>query len=553
MKEVHLQGAQVSSVQLDVKQHSNKTLSELQMLLQTASTLKGAVTGVTKGGDVIFTTVQGRFSAQLPAALSQTLNKGDKLTIKIEINNEQLIGRLVSVNGASVKGAQAIAVNLIESAVTTGAANPRVNALDVNLNPLKLPDAPIKAVVDYLNLSHINKNSALGKVLTPATNGSTLEMKVTAFNENSLKNPYSVTGEVLSSEGNKQIIKTPFGIVSASGVEALPEGKKIQIEVSAVDNKPVDNVKISANVEDFVFKLNNDFHLLKSLFNIPTLKNLPQGSSLNANQTSESINRIPENSAALSQVLKAQIITGVVNNDSKVVVANSLQNTEQLFHLMNSLGTKTPADLIAKLNLLPKEQIANLLEFNTINSPKAIQSAVNLAATYKAHNLQSDEPEEQQALKASAIIEKAIKTPQAKETILKLSEDFNKIKELLNIEIRPEENNKWLNFFIPIYDGERVTQNKIAIRKQPNQYIRFVVELSLEALGNLQLDGLIKLKPASNIPENFDLAVRFKDRLNPEVQTQIAEIYKSGQDISGVKGALNFERVDDFSSELELV
>ena len=208
MKEVHLQEAQISPIQLDVKQHSNKTLSELQMLLQTASTLKGAVTGVTKEGNVIFTTVQGKFSAQIPT-LAQTLNKGDKLALKIEFDNEQLMGRVISINAVPVKEAKAVAINLVELAAESSAISTRASGKNVNINPLKLPQAPLEVIVDYLNLSLINKNSALGEVLAPARNGSMIELKLTAINQTSSKSPYSVIGEVLSSDENKQISGFP--------------------------------------------------------------------------------------------------------------------------------------------------------------------------------------------------------------------------------------------------------------------------------------------------------------------------------------------------------
>jgi hypothetical protein len=543
MKEVSLQGVQISPAQLDVKQHSNKTLSELQRLLQTASTLKGAVASSSKSGDVIFTTAQGKFSAQVQGQLPQTLNKGDKLIFKLEINNEQLFGLITTLNGSLLKGAKPIALTLVTPAATTESSKSTGTQENIDINNLKMPDAPLKAVISYLNLSHISKNSALSKVLTSAANGSSLEFKVIASGTTGIKSPYIITGEVLASEGDKQTIKTPFGILTSNHAEILPAGKRIQLEIKAVDNKPVDNTTFNAKVEDFIFKLNNSSPLLKNLLNTANTASLTQGPQ-GASRADPATSRF-ENSLPLPLTTKQQIINGVMNGGNKSVLINLLQTKEQLSYLMNNLRVKTTSDLLIKLNELPTSQLVSTFEMFKISMQKSSLSSTRL----DAHQLQTEDVRAQQPLKTNTIIEKALELPQAKEAILRLAEDFNKIKELFNSGIRQDESNKWQNFFIPIYDGERVSQNKVSIHKKPNQYIRFIVELAFEETGDIQLDGLIKLKPDTNIPENFDLTVRFKDKLSRDFQTQIFEIYKINQDISGIKGGLDFENVKDFSSE----
>ena len=242
---------------------------------------------------------------------------------------------------------------------------------------------------------------------------------------------------------------------------------------------------------------------------------------------------------------KQEIIDGLKNVDSKSTFSNLLQTREQLTYLMNNLGAKSTIELLAKLNLMPAEQLIGMLETAKTHMQRLAQSS----AYIENHELQTEDASKQQTLKTNAIIEKALENPQAKEAILKLAEDFNKIKELFSFGIKHEENNKWQNFFLPIYDGERITQNKVSVHRKPNQYIRFIVGLSFEAIGDIQLDGLIKLKPDTNIPENFDLTVRFKEKLNQAFQAEIFEIYKISQDISGIKGGLEFENVDEFLSE----
>lgn len=540
MKEVNFNGAPISPTQLDVKQHSNKTLSELHMLLQTASTLKGAVTSVSKTGDVIFTTIHGKFSAQLQTPLADTLNKGDKIVLKTEISDAQLLGNIITINGNSIKGMKPVTLKLVESTAMFESAKGKAAVENVAVSAPKIEGTSFKAVISYLSLSNINKNSALGRVLAPTTNGSHLELKVVA-NNTAPKTPYSLTCEVIASDSDKQMIKTPFGILTSNSDQNLPVGKKLQLEIKAVENKPVDNITIPAKVEDFIFKLNDNSHLLKNLFGNIKSNDFSQNS-----QTKSNVTVTDQSNSSISRMVKEQIISGLVNADNKPIVSRLLQSEPQLTTLMDKLQVSTTLALIAKLNLMAPEKLTEILTTKDFSQESITASA--RASDYKSSALQ-DQEDDKQTLKLNSVIEKLLETPKQKEIILKLSEDFNKIKELLSFNVREDENNKWQNFFIPIYDGERVTQNKVSIHKKPNQYIRFIVELAFEEIGNIQLDGLVKLKPDTNIPENFDLTVRFKNKLSRDFQAQIFEIYKISQAISGIKGGLDFENVHDFSNE----
>jgi hypothetical protein len=72
---------------------------------------------------------------------------------------------------------------------------------------------------------------------------------------------------------------------------------------------------------------------------------------------------------------------------------------------------------------------------------------------------------------------------------------------------------------------------------------RFVVEVDLTQLGELQLDGFVR-KQEKDV--QFDLVLRSLTPLEPEVQQDIFEIYNATGAITGYKGSLTFQAVREF-------
>lgn len=72
---------------------------------------------------------------------------------------------------------------------------------------------------------------------------------------------------------------------------------------------------------------------------------------------------------------------------------------------------------------------------------------------------------------------------------------------------------------------------------------RFVVEVSLSELGEVQLDGLYR---DMNKERYFELIIRSETPLEQEAQRDIMAIYESVAAASGLKGSLGFQWTDDF-------
>ena len=105
---------------------------------------------------------------------------------------------------------------------------------------------------------------------------------------------------------------------------------------------------------------------------------------------------------------------------------------------------------------------------------------------------------------------------------------------------------------IPIFDGEIIQHTKIFTRKSYKDgsgQIRFIVELTLESNGDMQLDGLVTMILGVNQKskvQKFDLVIRTIKPLDHKLKSGIQEIFINNQKIIGISGAVRFEKVDDF-------
>ena len=103
----------------------------------------------------------------------------------------------------------------------------------------------------------------------------------------------------------------------------------------------------------------------------------------------------------------------------------------------------------------------------------------------------------------------------------------------------------WRLLLFPFAEGERVEPVRMFVRGQRRNRDdgdhdqRFVVDLRLSALGELQFDGLLHGR-------TFDLIVRSHEPLDDRRRRDIGEIFTMGLDTIGFRGALSFQTVREF-------
>ena len=109
--------------------------------------------------------------------------------------------------------------------------------------------------------------------------------------------------------------------------------------------------------------------------------------------------------------------------------------------------------------------------------------------------------------------------------------------------------NDWRLLPMPFFDGHHVQQLRLFLRRdsgggasggESEEATRFVLEVSLTRLGDLQLDGLVRGK-------RFDLILRTRDGLPDAMRGDILQIFQDANDTAGYKGALTFQASRDWS------
>jgi hypothetical protein len=78
--------------------------------------------------------------------------------------------------------------------------------------------------------------------------------------------------------------------------------------------------------------------------------------------------------------------------------------------------------------------------------------------------------------------------------------------------------------------------------KKPIEDTRFVVEVDVSQMGELQMDGFVRR--GENV--QFDMVIRSLQPLPDEIQNEILAIYSRTGDVTGYAGQLSFQAVREF-------
>jgi hypothetical protein len=88
-------------------------------------------------------------------------------------------------------------------------------------------------------------------------------------------------------------------------------------------------------------------------------------------------------------------------------------------------------------------------------------------------------------------------------------------------------------------DGEKDKDGK----KREDSMTRFIVEVTMSQLGDLQLDGLFKQHDGT---KQFELIIRSHQPLEVAIQQDIQQIYQDAQNATGVSGGIIFQASEQF-------
>jgi len=106
----------------------------------------------------------------------------------------------------------------------------------------------------------------------------------------------------------------------------------------------------------------------------------------------------------------------------------------------------------------------------------------------------------------------------------------------------------WRLLPIPLYNNGQVQQMRMFLRRRRDgskqrgkdgEATRFVLEVTLSKLGDLQLDGLVR-------PKRFDLILRSRQSLPLAMRQDISEIFESANGATGFEGSITFQDSPDW-------
>lgn len=106
----------------------------------------------------------------------------------------------------------------------------------------------------------------------------------------------------------------------------------------------------------------------------------------------------------------------------------------------------------------------------------------------------------------------------------------------------------WQTITVPFFHGnDEIKEQEVKIQRVSENYLRFLLEINLETIGALQLDGLIKFKQNSKIPVNFDIIVRSDQKFDSNEQQELLQSFSEAKLISGLEGHLSFDQFIDIA------
>ena len=117
------------------------------------------------------------------------------------------------------------------------------------------------------------------------------------------------------------------------------------------------------------------------------------------------------------------------------------------------------------------------------------------------------------------------------ESLQRLDKAFSQLKILLS-----EQNySGWNNFIIPVYDGEKLNYMNFYTRRNKKgknnneENIRFLVEVTLDNMGEIQLDGIVTNRTLENSSREIglDLVIKSHNEFSDEVKNGIIDIYNN--------------------------
>lgn len=140
---------------------------------------------------------------------------------------------------------------------------------------------------------------------------------------------------------------------------------------------------------------------------------------------------------------------------------------------------------------------------------------------------------------------KKLLTPENQKALRAISEEFIGLKELLTVTPHVKNNDLLVSLPLNIFkqEEELEEEGEINIYSAGERLIRFTIDLNLQELGTMQLEGLVSFTENNSV-DNFDLIFRSNSTLPSEIKNRITEIFSANKNITGIQGAVDFAQTE---------
>jgi hypothetical protein len=521
--------------------------SSLLKNLSIGTLISGSILSTNQNGEVIFQSEKGNFLLQN----AKSLKTGDKIDLLIELLQGEVVAKITAINNqANTKELQPLKQNLSQN-------SPKY--------------------YNHITPKENLKNHAPEEIIE-ITDNMLLQEGLTFKARLSLLNPDKLTDsldKILRNLNNSDLSTSSYNSESDSSSETFEEyfERKIthtQIKI-LVDN--LKNLKPNAALEVRVIKIDKD---------------------INSIATSDSVASPEESKETVTNPLQNKISLSIELEDEKIIFNAKATNQNGKINIITDLGNLEPI-LEAKISLIGvsknekiKFEIIGIAEVENIYTNSAssdniinflkpnfrweifdkfltlsLSNSLNMNNDVKDLLLPSlDKPlfakmiNFEEAIKSESIVDyfsdkinyEHLDSLNGSDFVKALQEDINNLK-FLNKQLLDNSPNAWQFMILPLKHDQQLDYIKSFVRhndKDPTS-VRFIVEFATPCTGNLQCDGLIRLKTfASKKVENFNLIIRSATEISDNLKAGITEIFNSCQELYNMKGYIKFEESSNF-------
>jgi len=485
---------------------------------------------------------------QVATAQTQALSNGTQLTLKIVSLNSpasaapvlpesQTVVQTSSTQSTSAfyaTYARAAATPATIPSATTASTAPA--AITTNTQPENTQATPLPSTTPATSPTVQTSTTVLTQ--TPATTTTPVNPQAVTLEQPTITNPQIPQATPLQQPAANAAAPVPVAtaIITTPALPATSTPTAIPTQSTQTTTPPAQTIQPATTITATVLSTEPSGELIvQSPVGVVRLQAgtpIPTGSQI----TLQIVQATPPSAQAITAA-------AIINTQPAPIteLAQQWTSIQQIFGLLTGRATPTGLDNTA----LPVSTQAGLADTAHITSNSAnAQSISSAMLTFMSAVRKGDFDN---WLGASNI--KLLQAQGHDDLIKKAQAEFSTIARQFT-ESQP---GHWQPLFFPLPTEGTTQQARLYVkrdRKQGNtdgqkksEDTRFVIEVDLTQLGELQMDGFVRTQDKEL---QFDMVIRSTSGLPKDIQNDISKIYNDMGEVTGYKGSISFQNVKEF-------